>query len=374
VIAQRAARHYADAAAVQARGLETPCEIEAARWFDAARANLRAAFSVAVASNDADLALRVVAPLAGYTNLHVWAEPWAWCRDALELPGADGHPLRAAVLVQASRGAWQLGNHARALALADEALTLADAGTVLWAKAQGNRATALTFLGRLLEAEEAATAAVVGATDAVDHTTCELTATMLLIRNLAGHPDPALASELLSRAATCGPSMQALALHTAAVVTGPVDRPLAIARNQQAVDLARTSGAVLIEGFALNALAVLEAAVAPASGARAQVEVMAHYLALGNHAHLRGLGRAIIVPLVECGAFEAAAVVEGATRANAAVLPSLIDAIKEAIDIAKNELGFGYELAARRGEQMAGDELVDHAQQAVSELTGSLST
>lgn len=82
----------------------------------------------------------------------------------------------------------------------------------------------------------------------------------------------------------------------------------------------------------------------------------------------------IIVPLVDCGAFEAAGVVDGATRAKAAVFPSLIDAIKEAIDVAKNELGFGYELAARRGEQMTGDELVDYAQRAVSKLTGSLST
>ena len=39
-IAQRAARYYADAAAVHARALESPCEVEAARWFDAARANL----------------------------------------------------------------------------------------------------------------------------------------------------------------------------------------------------------------------------------------------------------------------------------------------------------------------------------------------
>jgi hypothetical protein len=373
-IARRAAHYYADTAAVHARALETPCEIKAARWFDAARANLRAAFSFAVASNDTDLALRVVAPLAGYTNLHVWAEPWAWCRDALELPRAEGHPLRAAVLVQASRGAWQFGDHDRALAMGTEALELVDGGTVLWANAQMSRATALTFLGRLSEAEAAATAAVEGAAGAADHTTVELAATMLLIGNLAGHPDPAHASELLSRAATCGPSMQALTLHTAAVVQGPVDRPLAIARNQRAVDLARTSGAVLIEGFALNALAVLEADVAPASGARAQVEVMAHYLAVGNHAHLRGLGRAIIVPLVECGAFEAAAVVDGATRDKAAVLPTLIESIEEAIDIARHEVGTRYELAARRGELMTGDKLVDHARQAVSELTGSLST
>lgn len=105
----------------------------------------------------------------------------------------------------------------------------------------------------------------------------------------------------------------------------------------------------------------VHAGVSVATSAAAQVEVMAHYLALGNHAHPRGLGRAIIVPLVECGAFEAAAVVDGATRGKAAVLPTLIDAIEEAIYIAEHELGLGYEL-------------VDHARQAASELTGSLST
>jgi hypothetical protein len=52
----------------------------------------------------------------------------------------------------------------------------------------------------------------------------------------------------------------------------------------------------------------------------------------------------------------------------------LIDAIDEAIELAKEELGPGYELAARRGELMTGDELVDHARSAVSELTGALST
>ena len=373
-VARLAANHYADAAAVHARALETSCEVEAAQWFDASRANLRAAVALAAGSQDADLALRVVAPLASYADLHVWAEAWAWCGDALELAGADGHPLRAAALVQASRGAWQLGDQARALALGDEALAIAQPGSVLWADAQRCRATALTFLGRLREADEAATAAVDAARDADDHTMVELTATMLLIRNLAGHPDEALAGELLSRAAACGPSMQAVALHTAAVVQGPADRPLAIARNQRAVDLARASGAVLVEGFALGALAGLEAAVAPVSGAAAHVEVMAHYLAVGNHAHLRGFGRAIVVPLVDCDAFEAAAVVDGATRGDAAVLPSLTDAIEQALGRAQNELGPAYEPAARRGEQMTGDELLAYARRAVSELTGPVST
>ena len=55
---------------------------------------------------------------------------------------------------------------------------------------------------------------------------------------------------------------------------------------------------------------------------------------------------------------------------DAAVLPSLIDAIDQAIDLGRNGLGPGYELAARRGEQMTGDELLEYARHAVSELTG----
>jgi hypothetical protein len=87
----------------------------------------RFTFAFAVASEDADLALRIVAPLGQYTSIYVWAEPWSWCRVALGLPGADVHPLRAATLSHASRGAFQLGDNASALALADQALSLAKA-------------------------------------------------------------------------------------------------------------------------------------------------------------------------------------------------------------------------------------------------------
>ncbi len=379
-LARRHARHYADRGSRLACALEGPDEIDAAKWFDAARANLRAAFAAAVASNDADLALRIVAPLAGYTDLHVWAEPWSWCQTALALPGADEHSLRAATLVQASRGAWQLGDQATSLALVDQAVALADTKSGTWREAQISRAITLTFLGRLDEAEEAATAAVETLPTAPDPASLRRAATMLLIRNLAGHPEPALTRHLLALAEVAGPSMHALALHTAAVILDTDDRALAIARNQRAVELARASGAVLIEGFALNALAILEAAVDPAAGAVRQVEVMARYLNVGNGAHLRGFGRGIIVALVDCGAYEPAAVLDGATRMGAAVLrrvvtrrgtagaPTLVDPIKEAINRAHNELGPSYHNAANRGEQMTDDELVSYLRKVVTTL------
>jgi hypothetical protein len=191
---------------------------------------------------------------------------------------------------------------------------------------------------------------------------------MLLIRNLAGHRDPALARRLLAAAEAAGPSMHALALHTAAVIPEFDDRSLVIARNQRAVELARASGAVLVEGFALTALAIQEAAAHPAAGAARHVEVMARYLSVGNGTHLRGFGRGIIVPLVECGAYEPAAVVDGATRRAGSVLPTLTATIEGAISRARANAGPTYEIAAGRGVQMTDDELVDYLRQVVTTL------
>jgi len=192
---------------------------------------------------------------------------------------------------------------------------------------------------------------------------------MLQIRNLAGHPDPALAEKLLLFAEAAGPSIHALALHIAAIIADADDRSLATARNQRAVELARACGAALIEGFALTPLAIEEAAVHPAAGAARFLEIMEHYLRVGNVAHLRGFGRGIILPLVGCGAYEAAAVVDGATRTGASVLPTLTKPIEDAITGARDELGGKYDVAGLRGEQMADDELVEHVRQVVATLT-----
>jgi predicted ATPase len=367
-LARRHARYYAELCGRLADALAGPDEVEAAARLAASHADLRAAFSFAVAAEDADLALGIVAPLGRYTNLHVWAEPWSWCRVALDLPGADVHPLRAAALAHASRGAWQLGDHAGALALADQAVSLADRGSPIWCDAQIGRANALIYLGRPDDADAAATAAVDAGADDAGGDALGRVAVMLLIRNVAGRPEPEAARQLLERAVTSSPTAHATALHVAAVV-GAVDRSAAIAWNRQAAQLAATSGAVLIQGIALSALANLEAAVDPANGARSYVAAMAHYLRVGNRAHLKGLGRGIIGPLVACRAHEAAAAVDGATRSQALLAPARVTSdLDEAIAEARAALGTSYDAAVHRGEKLTDDELVHYLERVVADL------
>jgi predicted ATPase/class 3 adenylate cyclase len=366
-LARRHARYYAGLGGRLADALWGPDELEVAARLGAARANLRAAFAFAVESEDVDLVFGIVAPLGRYTNVHVWAEPWSWCRVALGLPGADAHPLRAPTLIHASLGAWQGGDHTGALALADEALSLVDLGCTTWCEAQIGRANALLFLGRLDEADAAATAAVEFGGDDGDGRALQRVAVMLIIRNLVGRPDPGAARQLLERASTSSPSTQAVALCAAALTVGDDDRATAIRWNEQAAELAAASGAVLIEGFALVARATFEAAVDAANGARSYVAVMAHYLRVGNRAHLQGLGRGIIDPLVACGAHEAAATVDGATRRQAVLAP-IATQLEEAIAQARAALGTSYDAAATCGEKLTDDQLVHYLQLVVSDL------
>ena len=368
-LARRHARYYAGLGGRLADALFGPDELEVAARLAAARANLRAAFAFAVASEDADLALGIVAPLGRYTSFYIWAEPWSWCRVALGLPGADVHPLRALTLVHASRGAWQVDDHTGALALADQALSLADRGSATWCEAQIGRANALLFLGRLDDADAAATAAVELGGDDADGRVLQRVATMLLIRYVAGRPEPEATRQLLERASTSSPTTYALALCAAALIVRDDDRAAAIEWNEHAAELAAASGAVLIEGFALITRATFEAAVDAATGARSYVAAMAHFLRVGNRAHVRVHGRALIGPLVACGAHEAAATVDGATRRQAVLaFDAITTHLDEAIAQARAELGPSYDAAATRGEKLTDDELVHYLQRVVADL------
>ena len=368
-LARRHARYYAGLGGYLADALFGPDELEVAARLAAARANLRAAFAFAVASEDADLALSIVAPLLRYTSFYIWPEPWSWCRVALGLPGADVHPLRALTLVHASRGAWQVDDHTGALALADQAVSLADRGSATWCEAQIGRANALLFLGRLDDADAAATTAVELGDDDGDGRVLQRVASMLLIRYLAGRPEPEASRRLVERAGTSSPSTYAWVLCAAALIVRDDDRAAAIEWNEQAAELAAASGAVLIEGFALIARATFEAAVDAPTAAKSYVTAMAHFLRVGNRAHVRVQGRGIIGPLVACGAHEAAANADGATRRQAvlswdAITPHLDDAIAQA----RAELGTSYDAAANRGEKLTDDELVHYLQRVVGNL------
>jgi hypothetical protein len=92
----------------------------------------------------------------------------------------------------------------------------------------------------------------------------------------SGRPEAELAQQLLQRAITSSPTVHALALHVAAVIVAADDPIAAIEYNKRAVEFATASGAVLIQGFAFVALAALDAAADPVSGARSYVDVMDH--------------------------------------------------------------------------------------------------
>ena len=368
-LARRHARYYAGLCRRLAVALGGPDELGAAARLAATRANLRAAFAFAVASEDADLALGIVAPLGRYTTVYLWAEPWSWCRVALGLPGAEIHRLRAPTLVHASLGAWQAGDHTSALALADQALSLADRGSATWCEAQIGRANALIFLGRLDDADAAATAAVELGGDDADSRVLQRVISMLIVRKVAGRPEPEAARQLLERASIGSPTTYAYALTAAALIVGDDDRTAAIEWNEQAAELAAASGAVLIEGFALVTRATFEAAVDPATGARSYVAAMAHFFRVGNRAHVRVHGRALIGPLVACGAHEAAATVDGATRRQAVLAwDAITTPLDDAIAQVRAELGPSYDAAATRGEKLTDDELVHFLQRVVADL------
>jgi hypothetical protein len=97
---------------------------------------------------------------------------------------------------------------------------------------------------------------------------------------------------------------------------------------------------------------------------------MAHFLRVGNRAHVRGNGRALISPLVACGAHEPAATVDGATRREHVLAsdPHLTTHLDDAIAQARAELGPSYDSAASRGGKLTDDELIHYLQRVVADL------
>ncbi|MFB1298674.1 BTAD domain-containing putative transcriptional regulator [Mycobacterium sp. pW049] len=82
--------------------------------------NLRAAFEHAMAVGEVDAALQLVTSLSEIVHLRIGFETSGWAERALAVTDA-GHPLFAAAVGFAARGAWNRGDHARARALASRA-------------------------------------------------------------------------------------------------------------------------------------------------------------------------------------------------------------------------------------------------------------
>lgn len=79
--------------------------------------NLRAAFEHAMAAGDLDSALRLATSLPEFVHLRIGFEASGWAERALDAVD-PGHPLYAAAVGFAARGAWNRGDQSRAAALA----------------------------------------------------------------------------------------------------------------------------------------------------------------------------------------------------------------------------------------------------------------
>ena len=79
--------------------------------------NLRVAFEHAIAVRDMDTALLLVTSLSEFVHLRIGYESSGWAERAVEL-AEPGHPLYAAAVGFAARGAWNKGEFDRARSLA----------------------------------------------------------------------------------------------------------------------------------------------------------------------------------------------------------------------------------------------------------------
>ncbi|HMK12913.1 MAG TPA: NB-ARC domain-containing protein [Acidimicrobiales bacterium] len=369
-VARRHAEHYATLASRLSLMWESSDEVAAVTQLGSARDNLRAAFAFAAAQRDGDLCLRIVAPLSDYATTQAWAEAWAWADTALEVIGPGLHPLKVDTLLFASRGAWQRGDLVQSLSLADSALDMVVEGSEAWRYVQELRSGALIFLGRIDEAAAAAADSVGDPPHLETYADLRRMCSHVLMQAGRESFDTTLdtAMHALARAKEMNLTAHALALFVVGMVIAPTDRRAAVECGRASADLSAVVGSALVHGFAMALLASAEASSDPAESVRGWTDVMGHYLGSGNRLHIREFGRALVAPLAECRSWEAAAIVEGATRDAALFAITLGDSLYDAIDRVRDEIGDEYERCARRGAAMSDDELVAYVTGVASQL------
>ena len=116
----RHAEYYTDLAERAAIGMHGP---EEGAWVERMLPdydNLRVAFEHVITAGDLDTALRLVSSLSEFVHLRIGYEASGWAERTVELAEPD-HPLFAAAVGFAARGAWNKGQFERARSLANMA-------------------------------------------------------------------------------------------------------------------------------------------------------------------------------------------------------------------------------------------------------------
>ncbi len=249
--------------------------------------NLRTAFEHVLADSDVDTMLRLVTSLPEFVHLRIGYESAGWAERAIALADPD-HPLYAAAVGFAARGAWNRGEQSDARSLAALANGRAPArGTgriaypgdvladvVLY---EGDAAAALShYEGEVSRARR-------------DDDSIRLVWTLFYVaicHAALRQPENGLAAaEESMRAAeeTVNPTARSMARYALGLVLKKSEPDRALGLFDEAAELAAS-----VQNFWWHGIALMEAAATravhrdPASGARALLEVLDHWDRVGD--------------------------------------------------------------------------------------------
>jgi predicted ATPase/DNA-binding SARP family transcriptional activator len=287
-LSRRHAEHFVGVAERAARGVQGPDE---RLWVERTLPeidNFRAAFQRAFADRDADLCLRLVTSLPEVSQVRVgWYEAASWAERALELTPGD-HPLFIAGVGAAARGAWFLGDFARAQRLAARAGGRVPArGTARSGYPADVAADVALYEGDVDTALRHYRSQVVLARRDVDPIrlvwTLYYVAICHAVRRAPEVGLPAARECLRVAEATANPTAMSMAHYTLGLVLKKADPPRALALFDKAADLA-----VSVHNFWWQGIALMEAAATrgvhgdPAAAAGSFVDVLDHWDRVGD--------------------------------------------------------------------------------------------
>jgi predicted ATPase/class 3 adenylate cyclase len=260
-IRERHARYYATWTEDATQGLRGPEEAAWTRRVASEQENLRAAMTHALDTDDANVALRLLAAakLIPMYFLPVTAVLSAAAERALELSGARDHSLSVAALVQAATSAWSRGDFERTERFCEEASAAEQRlGTRPDVYILGVRAFAEIGAGRIEDAIEIWSQCL--PIDRANGDTLELAGDLSMLayyRALHGDCDAAIAeaTAALAQARRCGnPTIIAVCLGNLGFVLADAEPERARDLLRESIDLSASLGRPDAQAYGLLAM------------------------------------------------------------------------------------------------------------------------
>jgi predicted ATPase/class 3 adenylate cyclase len=373
---RRHAEHYVAFAAEAGYGLRGRDEVAWTVRVEAELDNLRAAHTWSVASGNADLALRLVAPLAlNGTRVGYASSPWT--EPTLALPDAPAHPLYPEVLAWAGWVAMIAGDLDRGIRLAHEALDAAAATSIRESSMCRVLCSACGVASYTGDGEEAGRlaaewlrrASALGDDYDVANALTASAAPFLF----AGDTGGALVSldEALAVARRLGnPTALSYALMTGGVARLDTDSDRALELLDEAREAAASVGNQLALAMSIGASAFIHIARGNwLEAAPRALRAAEHFHGVGDSRNFRTLLNGVVTMLAIAGADETAALLYGAAHIETVTGSSIDKQFLDAWAALRHRLGEDrFTAFSARGATMDDDELVVMVRQEVDRL------